>query len=330
MLLRWLARRRYEAAIGEAAEHEEQRRSGEARAALVRALADAERAFGREHHEVGCVRYALAASLLAAGEIDAAIPIAERAAETLAKNVGGPFAAGDPTEASARALIAAALDRAGADDERQRAALTEWADAARRCGDDEGAGSAENQLGLLEGRAGRREAASEHFGRALEHRERAHGPRAIATLETMYNRATFRSAERSLTDVERDLSSVIDALDGKTGTREGELLESALHNLAVLFEERADDDRALTLYQRSLKAREARLGPMSRELRPTLARLAQLHHRAGRVVHALPFYDRALSLARAELPDDHPVVVALAAWRAELTEGVGPTALARR
>jgi hypothetical protein len=72
-----------------------------------------------------------------------------------------------------------------------------------------------------------------------------------------------------------------------------------------------------------------RLGPTHTALRPTLVRLAQLHHREGRVIHALGLYDRGLAIAKKELGDEHPIVVAISAWRAEVTQGLGPEAIRR-
>lgn len=331
----YLAKRRFEKALAESLRHTERGEGDCARAALVRALSDADLAFGGAGVDVAAVHYALAAARLEAGELDVALEHGRAAAVAMRSNVPPPDAK-SPAGEEARtlnvriaALIAATLERSGAPVPEIEAALGEWSAAARRAGDDEAVGAAENQLGLALGRQARREEASGHFLSALQHRTRAFGADGLPTLETLHNAATFRDASRSIDVVGADLERVVKALQDRTGTRERELLESCLHNLAVLREEQQDMVAAETLFERSLSLREERLGPTHRALRPTLVRLAQLHHREGRIVHAIGLYDRALRLAREELSEGHPIVVALEAWKTELTEGVGPGALRR-
>lgn len=314
-----LARRRFERAVQESATLLFDRGDATAgRAALRRALEEGARAFGEGSPELGPPCYALAASLLADGELETALAEARRCVAL----VKGRGASGEPTEAAALALLASILERKG-DDAALEQALAAWAAAAEEAGDRAAAGTAENQLGLARGRSGDRRAATEHLARARRHRERAHGATALPTLETIYNQCTYREDGADADRLVADLRRVIAALEGESEVRARELRESALHNLGVLLEERGDEEAARAALEGCLGLRRERLGPKHRALRPTLVRLAQLHHRAGRILFAIDAYDKALTVAREELPEGHPVLAALEAWRADLTEGGG-------
>lgn len=283
------------------------------------------------------VAYATAANELEAGDLEAAEAHAKLSEAALASQPANAAtrwnAASDvPSLVRVRALVAAIRDRRRSDleieDPAYEKALQGWADAAREAREDEPAGAALNQLALALARRGARDAAAPMFLDALAHRTRAHGPDALPTLETLYNAATFRDKTRSLDVVAADLQRVIQGTPGSS-KRERELHESSLHNLAVLREEQGDSAAAVLLLEQALAVKEARLSKADAALRPTLVRLAQIHHREGRLVHALGTYERALKIARAELGEEHPITVAIDAWRAEVTQGVGPEALRR-
>ncbi len=333
MLTRFLAKRRFEAAVQAAASA--LGRDGDAASpkatesvetALERALAEGRTAFGEKGAELAFVLYALASRSLEAGRLDEALRHGAALQRIVAANAGTPI---EPDATKSAALIASILERSKAPAEAIEEALADWAEAATEAGDLGAAGDAENQLGLALGRRGEREAARPHFDSAVAHRRKAHGELALPTLEARYNRATFRDASASLDDAKRDLEQVVAAMEAESGSRERELLESCLHNLGVLAEEQADTIAAAKQLGRALELREQRLGHTHVSLRPTLVRLAQLNHREERLVHALALYERALAIAKAELPAEHPIVVALEAWRAELTQGIGPLALKR-
>lgn len=314
-LRRPFARRRFERAVQESAALLFDRRDATAgRAALRLALREGESAFGEGSLELGPPSYALAASLLADGELSEALSEARRCAAL----VKGHGAGSEPSEVAALALVASILERVGEEGPLEQALAT-WAAVAEGAGELAAAGTAENQLGLSCGRRGDRRAAAQHLVRAREHRERALGATALATLETVYNQATYREDGADTTPLVADLRRVIAALEGERETRARELCESAIHNLAVLLEERGDDEGARAELERCLALRRERLGPAHRALRPTLVRLAQLHHRAGRILFAIDAYDGALAIAREELPAGHPVIEALTAWREDLT-----------
>jgi len=294
--------------------------------ALERALQEGTTAFGEDASELAFVRYALASRTLDNARYDEAL----RHATALRRIViasGGE--AVEPDAEKSAALMASILEKSKALPEAIEEALRDWVVAAEKAKHRLAAGDAENQLALALGRRGEREAARAHFDRAVEHRRSALGNDALATLETLYNRATFREASQSLEEARGDLEHVVAKLEAGKSARERELYESSLHNLGVLREEQGDSLDAAKHLGRALELREERLGRAHASLRPTLVRLAQLNHREERLVHALALYERALAIAKAELAADHPVVIALEAWRAELTQGVGPLALKR-
>lgn len=318
-LRRPFARRRFERAVQDSATLLFDRGDAAAgRAALRLALREGERAFGEGSLELGPPSYALAASLLADGELAEALTEARRCAA----RVKGRGAGSEPSEVAALALVASISERIGEEGPLEQALAT-WASVAEGAKDFAAAGTAENQLGLSCGRRGDRRAAAQHLARAREHRERALGPTALATLETVYNQATYREDGADTGPLVVDLRRVIATLEGEGEARARELCESAIHNLAVLLEESGDDEAARAELERCLALRRERLGAMHRSLRPTLVRLAQLHHRAGRILFAIDAYDKALTIAREELPAGHPVIEALTAWRADLTTDGG-------
>ncbi len=325
---KFFARRRYKRAIDEASELLRRGRGADARARLRSALADAKIAFDGRGPDVVTVLYALAASELEAGEIDEALRDAE-AAEQVLEDESSEGSDDVPSRARIRALVASILEKQGSSPEAYERALTAWSEAALKERDDEGAGAALNQLGLVLGRRGDRDRAAEHFLEAIRLRTRTLGPDAVPTLESIYNGATFRGHAMTLDVAASDLERVIKGAKRDRSTRGRELAEAALHNLGVLREELGDVDGAREALGEALALRKARLGDDHPGLRPTLVRLAQLHHRRGDLVHALSFYERAITIAKSEHPEGHPVVVALEAWRAEVTQGVGPEALRR-
>lgn len=328
MIRRILAKRRFRAAINEAARLLDAGSPHQVEDALVRALGFGQQAFGDASHELAFVHFALASRALERGALERASEHAS-ALERIAEASAADGRSIEPDAVKIAALSAAVAERTGAPYGELEAKLARWAQLAEQAADPAEAGNAENQLGLSLGRRGERALAREHFDRALAHRRRAAGEQALVVLETLYNRATFRDEALPLETVASDLERLVRELEGRASERERELCESALHNLAVLCEERAQTDEARTLFDRALALREQRVGKEHPSLRPTLVRLGQLAHREGHLVFALSYYERAHAIARAELGERHPVVIALEAWRSELTEGVGPAALKR-
>jgi len=185
--------------------------------------------------------------------------------------------------------------------------------------DRDGAVDRKNQEGLLALQSGDRARAALLFAEAVALAGAGVEPTAPAALEALYNRATHPPADLTVAERARDLEQVVGATDGGSSPRARALHAAACHNLAVVIEEQGDIDRARDAYARALKARQSELGADHPRLRPTLVRLAQLEHRAGRTLFALDLYERALVLARRELGPDHREVRTLEAWRADLT-----------
>jgi tetratricopeptide (TPR) repeat protein len=65
-------------------------------------------------------------------------------------------------------------------------------------------------------------------------------------------------------------------------------------------------DRALPLYEESLKLRKAKLGPDHPDTLTTMNSLATVYKAAGKVDRALPLYEESLKLRKAKLGPDHP------------------------
>ncbi len=284
-------------------------------------------AFDRADPERVVVAYALACAALEAGRFADADTWAEEAwgARNDATDRGAA-----PSLAAIAAARAAIAERRPLPEEERTTRLRTWVEACREAGDRVGLGDALNQLALALGRAGARDEAAPLFDEALTLRASTYGEAGRPTLEVRYNRATFRGASLSVDRARADLEAVVDALDRAAPSQhDAALLGSALHNLGVLLDELGLDAEARARLERALAVREAALGAEAAALRPTLTRLAQLHHRAGRSLFALPLYERAIASARAHEGVDAATVRALEAWRAELTEGVGPSALRR-
>jgi tetratricopeptide (TPR) repeat protein len=328
MLARWRARRRYERALIELSS--QRGPQGEARhRALLQARDLALLGFPSPHRERAIAHYVVGCSALEHGALDEALASAKLAiAERAACPVEGTD--DEPSDCALHALVAAIVTRrAGPDDEAAIEALERWVRVARDTNRLTALGDAANQLGLALGRRGRRAEADRAFVESIEARRVALGERAHPTLEARFNRATFRDEAQPIEEVEQTFRTIVDILEERSDRAARELAAASHHNLAVLLEESARGDEARSHFERALSLREQLVGTEHPTLRPTLVRLAQLHHRAGRTIFALPLYDRALAIASSSEGPSAPMTRAIAAWRSELTEGVGPTALAR-
>ncbi len=323
------ARRAFEQSIDEAASivstaDESPDRSKRLHETLLAALKHGADAFSPTSAELAAPLYALAAHELSQDRLADAHT---HATELVVIAEAAPLAMKEPSMVAVRALAAAVASRQDPTGTRTKVAIEAWAREAETAGDAESAGAAWNQLALLVARAGDRGIASSLFEKAKRHRRAAHGEKGVATLETLFNAATYRSDVLSLDDAEADLRVVVRELEHRPESTV--LRSSALHNLAVLREERGDLDEAKVLFARALEALEKAHGQKHARLRPTLVRLALLHHREGSLLLAMEAYDRAYEIATKELGSQHPIAIAIEAWKTELSEGVGPGALAR-
>lgn len=328
-LRRRRARRAFEQSIDEAASivssaDASPDRSKRLHETLIEALKHGAEAFGPTSVELAAPLYAIAAHELSQDRLDDA---KAHASELVAIAEAEPAKMKEPTMVAVRGLAAAISSRTDPAGTKTKVALEAWAQEAEKANDAESAGAAWNQLALLVARAGDRGVASALFDKAKKHRITAHGDKGLATLETLFNAATYRSDVLPLDDAEADLRTVVKELEHRPESVS--LRSSALHNLAVLREERGDLDEAKRLFARALELLEAAHGKKHALLRPTLVRLALLHHREGSLLLAMEAYDRAYEIATKEFGPEHPVSVAIGAWKTELSEGVGPGAVAR-
>ena len=85
-------------------------------------------------------------------------------------------------------------------------------------------------------------------------------------------------------------------------------MASSLNNLATLYEDMAQYAKAEPLYQRSLKIREAKLGPDHPDVAGSLDNLANLYYAMGQNAKAEPLFQRSLKINEAKLGPDHPDV----------------------
>ena len=328
-LRRRRARRAFEQSIDEAASivssaDDSPDRSRRLHETLIESLRHGAEAFGPASVELTAPLYALAAHELSQERLADA---KSHAAELVAIANASPSAMKEPTMVAVRGLAAAIASRADPAGTQTKVAFEAWAQEAETAGDTEGAGAAWNQLALLVARGGDRGVASALFEKAKKHRRTAHGENGLPTLETLFNAATYRSDVLPLDDAEADLRAVVRALEHRPES--AALRSSALHNLAVLREERGDPDEAKLLFARALELLEMAHGKKNALLRPTLVRLALLHHREGSLLLAMEAYDRAHEIAAKELGSEHPIAIAINAWKTELSEGVGPGAIER-
>ncbi|KAK9901713.1 hypothetical protein WJX75_009833 [Coccomyxa subellipsoidea] len=88
-------------------------------------------------------------------------------------------------------------------------------------------------------------------------------------------------------------------------------LADSLSNLAILYNQRGDFERAQPLYERALRIYEAVYGPSSTEVAHTLTDLAVLHLEQGNDASGRPLLQKALVIQEAALGPDHPDVQAI-------------------
>lgn len=324
------ARRRYEAALDRATSELAAGRHTEALATLEQGLGDGIRGYGEGAEELLVAHYAAASAALAGGELERAEAHGRQGAALAARHGARSE---PPAHRFLETLAAieerrAAMHLGAAEGDALEQALRAYADAALRAGDRRAVAAAKNRLGLLLARTERREDAALELSEALAIRRSLGAAEARAALESAYNLATCRPLDQgagaeALADAASLLDEVVRGTRDASDTAGRELAESALHNLGVVRDERGELDEARRLYERALSLRAKRLGDDHASLRPTLSRLARLEHRAGRLVFALGYYERALAIARRELPEDDPIVRGLERWRDALTSGEG-------
>ncbi len=241
-------------------------------------------------------RYALAAAHLGAGDVDAAERLAE---QTLALAKKHPVGLEPPLPMLYEQRLAIA-ERRG-DDPMAGELLETLARAydRMRAPDRVAHASVLNRWALHLARHGERLRAGPLFSRALDLIDAS--AEGLSTAEVLYNRASLAPEETPaaprLADFDR----------ARASTPSPELLARIEHNRATVLEESGDAEAAVAAYRAALDA-----WPEPSMSRPTLVRLARLHHAARRYDAALPLYQRARDLAQADAEPD--VVARLDTW----------------
>jgi tetratricopeptide (TPR) repeat protein len=241
-------------------------------------------------------RYALASALLAQDRLEEAEESC-RAAIALARR---DPAASDPPLPQLLEQLAAILDRRG-DRDAVETLLRDMAASydRMRAPDPAEHATALERFALFLARHDRRDEAQPWFARAIAAHEAGLGGEALdaeGLAERLYNAASFHP----------HLEGGIPLFEQARALAAGhDLAARILHNLAAAYEaaDRIDDARGA--YRAALARRETR---------PTLVRLARLEHAAGDFAAAALLYERALVVARTELPADDLVVARIALW----------------
>lgn len=89
------------------------------------------------------------------------------------------------------------------------------------------------------------------------------------------------------------------------------LVADCLSNMAIIYNQRGEQDKALPMYERALKIFEQSKGHNSQDVAHTLTDMAVLHLEAHRDDIGRPLLERALEIQRQRLGDDHPDVTAI-------------------
>ena len=98
---------------------------------------------------------------------------------------------------------------------------------------------------------------------------------------------------------------------------------TTLNNLALLYHQMGDYEKALPLYQRALEISEKVLGPQHPSVAQTLNNIAELYRQMGDYEKALPLYQRALEIREKVLGPQHPSVATTLNNLAALYESMG-------
>ncbi|KXZ41368.1 hypothetical protein GPECTOR_518g498 [Gonium pectorale] len=102
----------------------------------------------------------------------------------------------------------------------------------------------------------------------------------------------------------------LEAREAELGPDHPDVAESC-SNLAILYNQRGDCDRALPLYERALAIYENLYGKDHPEVAHTLTDIAVLHLEQGREDIGRPLLERALTIQEKALGPDHPDVLAI-------------------
>ena len=89
----------------------------------------------------------------------------------------------------------------------------------------------------------------------------------------------------------------------------------SLNNLAILFKNKGEYDRALPLYEECLAKMKRVLGEDHPDTLVSLNNLASLFYNKGEYDRALPLYEECLAKRKRVLGEDHPHTKGTQKWR---------------
>jgi centrosomal protein CEP104 len=110
---------------------------------------------------------------------------------------------------------------------------------------------------------------------------------------------------------------IVQDMEAELARKERELgpdhpaVADCLSNIAILYNQSGESDKALPMYERALAIFEKARGPMSQDVAHTLTDLAVLHLEAQRDAVGRPLLERALAIQTELLGADHPDVMAI-------------------
>jgi tetratricopeptide (TPR) repeat protein len=265
-------------------------------------VADRERILGDTHPDTMGSRNELAVAYQAAGRLQEAIPLFERALTDAERILGGTH----PDTMTIRNNLAAAYRAAGRLEEAIPLYERTLTDREQTLGDTHlDTMTTRNNLALAYQDAGRLEDAIPLYERTLTDREQALGD---THPDTLISRASVAYAyqaarrlqeaiplfERTLTDAERIL-----------GDTHPNTLASR-NNLAAVYRAAGRLEEAIPLFERTLTDREQALGDTHPNTMTTRNNLAGAYQAAGRLEEAIPLYERTLTDTERILGDTHP------------------------
>lgn len=128
----------------------------------------------------------------------------------------------------------------------------------------------------------------------------------IVRLKPQGQPSAGESESRAVLQFERDLAQK-EARYGK----DHPLVADCLSNMAIIYNQRGEQNKALPMYERALAIFEETKGADSQDVAHTLTDMAVLHLEAHRDDVGRPLLERALQIQRNRLGPDHPDVTAI-------------------
>ena len=166
-----------------------------------------------------------------------------------------------------------------------------------------------SNLGQLQYRQRRYDAAESPFRRSLAIRERRLGADHPGVVQSINNLAALHYAREQLDDAERLFRRALEITDRSVGASHADIA-TCLNNLARLYLRRNDLASAGPALARLLVLREEALGATHPEVATVLTTLASLRSAQGKHAAAEQLAQRALTIRQGALPPSDPAVEA--------------------